>query len=214
MFDNRWATRFAIASGSCAMRATSRSCRIGASELLPIVDQHLRKAQRSANLNDEAKERHALGTSVQPISMVSSDGYAEDLDLLVEVARDCMETLLNVRPEEASAQLSTWASSDVVLLRRLAIHGWTIRQDVNAKAKASWLARLELILGYDYISDVTPLLLAVISSNDEDALQIVLEDMLGHASDDEYTLRRRSKRSPPASSRLENALIIDHPAQQ
>lgn len=165
---------------------------ISASELLPIVDQHLRKAQRSANLNDEAKERHALGTSVHPVATVSSDGYAEDLDLLVEVARDCMEMLLNVRPEEANAQLSTWASSDVVLLRRLAIHGWTVRQDVNAEAKATWLARLELILDYDYVSEVTPLLLAVISSNEEDALQIVLEDMLSHANatDDEYTPRR------------------------
>jgi hypothetical protein len=122
--------------------------------------------------------------------MVSSAGYAEDLDFLIEVARDCIETLLNVRPEEANAQLLTWASSDVVLLRRLAIHGWTIRQDVNVKAKADWLAGLKLILDYDYISEVTPLLLAVISSDDEYALQTVLEDMLSHAPDDEYTLRR------------------------
>lgn len=163
---------------------------ISVSELLPIVDQHLRKAQRSANLNDELKGQHVLGTSVHPISMVSGDDHAEDLDLLVEVARDCIETLVSSRPDEANAQLSTWAASDVVFLRRLAIHGWTIRQDVNAKAKAMWLAKQELILDYDFIGEVTPLLLAVISCDDSEALTVVVEDMLHHAADDEHTLRR------------------------
>ena len=163
---------------------------MSANELLPIVDQHLRQAQRGVNLNDESKSRQVLGTSVHPIAMVSGDGYAEDIDLLVEVARDCIETLLTVRLDEAHAQLSAWASSDVVLLRRLAIHGWTIRQDVTALTKAEWLAEQGLILDYDFVSEVAPLLLAVISSGNLDALSVVVKDMLRHASDNEHTLRR------------------------
>jgi hypothetical protein len=166
------------------------SLNTAASELLPIVDQHLRKAQRNANLNDESEEQHVLGSSIHPISTISGDGYAEDFDFLVEVARDCIETLFDSRPDQADAQLATWASSDVVLLRRLAIHGWTVRRDKNAEAKAVWLVQQQHILDYDYISEVTPLLLAVISSNNQDALRILANDMLHHAPDDQYTLRR------------------------
>jgi len=163
---------------------------IAASELVSIADQHLRKAQRSANLNDELEVRHVLGTSVHPISMISGDGFADDLDFLVEVARDCIEKLLDVSPDQADAQLAAWASSDVVLLKRLAIHGWTVRQDVDAAARARWLTNQGLILDYYHISEVTPLLQSVISSDDEAALRIVLDDMLRHAADDQYTLRR------------------------
>ena len=195
---------------------------ISASNLLPIVDQHIRKAQRSVNLNDELEGSHPLGTSVHPISMVSGGGYAEDLDLLIEVARDCIETLLDVHPEQANAQLATWASSDVVLLKRLAIHGWTVKQNVNAEAKAEWLANQGLILDYDYVSEVTPLLLAATSSESEDALRIVLNDMLRHASDDQYTMRRalrtlRWMREQKPSELIDHALTTltnSHPDLQ
>lgn len=161
-----------------------------ASELLPIVDQHMRKAQRSINLNEKPDAGETLGSPVHPIAAVSGGAYADHLDFLVEVARDCIESLLVIRPDQGLAQLSAWASSEIVLLKRLAIHGWTIRRDAGPVAQAKWLEDQRLMLAHDYLSELTPLLLCIIESDDVIALQIVVADILRHANDNQYTLRR------------------------
>jgi SIR2-like domain/Domain of unknown function (DUF4020) len=59
--------------------------------------------------------------------------------LLVDALRDCVEFLTNARPNEAASLINRLESSDVPLLRRIAIHGWTVRTDISADEKLAHL---------------------------------------------------------------------------
>jgi hypothetical protein len=97
------------------------------------------------------------------------------------------------------------------LLKRLAIHGWTIRPDATPEAQAKWLEDQQLMLAHDYLSELTPLLLLIIESGDTSALRIAVADILNHANDNQYTLRRAVRtlhwmRELRPSSLIEQAL--------
>lgn len=166
------------------------SLEIAAAELLPVIDQHLRGAQRDANLSEGSGSRETLGSPVNPIAMSSGAGYEKSLGFLVEAARDCIEALVERDVSRAESHLATWASSDVALLKRLAIHGWTARTDVDASAMVSWLAHQGLILGSDYQSEIAPFIARIVESNDTEAINGVISDILVHADDDGFTPRR------------------------
>lgn len=193
---------------------------IAAVDLLPMIDQHLRAAQRDTNLSDESGSSRTLGSPMHPIAISSGSRYSAPLDLLVEAARDCIEALLDNDANRAGSQLSAWASSDVVLLRRLAIHGWSVRTDTDASTKAHWLADQGLVLDYDHQSEIAPLIAGILQSNDTAAIVIVVADILDHANDDRYTPGRALRtlnwmRQPGvATSEIDNAiaeLIRQHP---
>jgi hypothetical protein len=59
--------------------------------------------------------------------------------LLVDALRDCVELLANTRSEEAASLIDRLERSDVPLLRRIALHGWTLRTDVSADEKLAHL---------------------------------------------------------------------------
>jgi hypothetical protein len=195
------------------------SLQTAAAELLPIVDQHIRKAHRNVRLSNESEAGETLGSPVHPIATVSGRGYAEHVDFLVEVARDSVEALLEHDLGQGIAQLAAWASSDVVLLRRLAIHGWTIRRDIDAMARADWLVDQGLVLAYDYQSEITPLIARILESDRTDPVKAVVADILRHADDDKYSSRRAlrtlhwmSERLP--SEDIERAIIALTDAHQ
>ena len=56
----------------------------------------------------------------------------EGMDLLVTIARDTLEALLEHHPEQAHRYLHSWGESPIPLLRRLALHGWSERRDATA----------------------------------------------------------------------------------
>jgi hypothetical protein len=163
------------------------SLEFAATVLLPIIDHHLRSAQRDINLSDESGSGEILGSPVHPVATSSGEGYSDPLEFLVEAARECVEALLRHDVSRAESQLTTWASSDVALLRRLAIHGWTVRSDVDASAMANWLANQGLILDYDYQAETAPFIARILESNDTEAIDDVIADILAHANDDRFT---------------------------
>ena len=63
----------------------------------------------------------------------------QPFDVLIDAARDCIEALLDRGGQAGAEYLRMWADTDVPLLRRLAVHGWTYRSDVDASAKLEWL---------------------------------------------------------------------------
>ena len=66
-------------------------------------------------------------------------GYGRDsIDPLIDAARDTLTSLLESSPDEAEHCLLAWSSSEHLLLRRLAIHGWAERSDVGADKKLNW----------------------------------------------------------------------------
>jgi hypothetical protein len=69
----------------------------------------------------------------------AQDQNSDSIDVVIDIARDSLEHLLDHNTEIGSAQLATWAQAKVPLLRRLAIHGWAHRNDKSPDEKVRWL---------------------------------------------------------------------------
>ena len=69
------------------------------------------------------------------------DIYHKVVDMLINVARDCLECLAS-NQEETAAQWCDWlVGSDAPLLRRLAVHGISKHKDLTADNKIDWLLK-------------------------------------------------------------------------
>lgn len=67
------------------------------------------------------------------------DKYPKPVDVLIDVARDCLEWLASNQAETAARWCDQLVDSDAPLLRRLAVHGVSKREDLTADAKIDWL---------------------------------------------------------------------------
>lgn len=161
-----------------------------AADLLSLLDQSIRFAQRDLNLSDATGRAEQVGSLIESVALTAGDGYSRAAGFLTEATRDCIEALLATDPSRADLQLTTWALSDVWLLKRLAIHGWTVRNDVTASMRTAWLAQQGLILDYEYQPEISPFIARLVESEDAAAIDAVLADILKHADDDDYTARR------------------------
>ena len=106
-----------------------------ASELLVIVDSHLRSLHRI----------EAIGGDPDPFSARAAiEDHSQNLvvnaaDFLVDAARDLWLVLLEDLPQVAQGYLESWAASRWTVFNRLAIHGWGLRSDVGGDDKLRWL---------------------------------------------------------------------------
>ena len=99
------------------------------------------------------KERHAIlaaweggdatlhwdNFSRSAIEPHEQDDLSQEIDPLIDAARECLEWLAANVPVVAGAWCDRFASSDAPSLRRLAIHGFAARTDVSADDKIDWL---------------------------------------------------------------------------
>ena len=88
------------------------------------------KAHR--NWDPESDSRSAIEPHEQ-------DRYPRSIDVLIDAARDCLEWLVLNQPDEAEHWCNRLVHSDAPLLRRLAIHGLSKREDLTADNKIDWL---------------------------------------------------------------------------
>ncbi len=65
--------------------------------------------------------------------------YLYPVDVLIDAARDCLEWLASNRVETAARWCDRLVESDAPLLRRLAVHGVSKRDDQSADEKIDWL---------------------------------------------------------------------------
>ncbi len=63
----------------------------------------------------------------------------QHVDVLIDAARDCLQWLARNRPETAARWCAQLAGSGTPLLRRLAVHTLTVRNDLSACEKLDWL---------------------------------------------------------------------------
>ncbi len=70
------------------------------------------------------------------------------LDVLVDAARDIIIHLVASDPTKASALIERWFSSEALILRRLAVFGYSIRRDLVADDKLRWLLSNNLLFRY------------------------------------------------------------------
>jgi hypothetical protein len=67
------------------------------------------------------------------------DRYPRSIDVLVDAARDCLEWMLLNEADAATQRCIRLVRSDAPLLRRLAVHGLSEREDLMADNKIDWL---------------------------------------------------------------------------
>lgn len=112
-----------------------------AAQLWPIVTAHLQQAYDLLNASGSASEIWdpvSFGRSA--IEPHPQDKQPEAVDLLIDAARDIVETLVSVSDHRADALIDMWAGSEAPILRRLAVHGLD-RSNKNANAKLLWLLK-------------------------------------------------------------------------
>lgn len=67
------------------------------------------------------------------------NGYFKPVYMLIDVTRDCLEWLASNQAETAAQWCDRLVGSDAPLLRRLAVHGMSKRDDLTADEKIDWL---------------------------------------------------------------------------
>ena len=75
-------------------------------------------------------------------SAIESHGQVESsdaIDVLIDAARDCLEWLASNQADAAARWCDRLGCSDAPLLRRLAVHGLSKREDLMADNKIDWL---------------------------------------------------------------------------
>lgn len=150
-----------------------------AAEMLPIVERHLRRAYQLLACGGSA------GFGWDPVSFQRSavethqqDEIPGPVDALIEAARDSIEALLDNGNSLGPAYLESWSASDVPMLRRLAVHGWSHRSDVDATAKIAWLRKRKWLFDHQIHHEVFRLIETALS----DAKGEVAEGLVGDAA--------------------------------
>lgn len=107
-----------------------------ASDVVVIAERHLRDANRRLCLLGKATDRwDPISFQRSAVEPHEQDRVACEVNVLIDAARDCIEHLLEADGQLASAIVDGWSRSEVPILRRLAIHAWTIRSDRTADDK-------------------------------------------------------------------------------
>jgi hypothetical protein len=184
-----------------------------AESLLTIVDRHLRQADLELTLADDTRSaRDRPSVYRLAIEAVPDDQYGSPLGILINVARDCLDSLLNAEAPEGYARLHAWAASEVTLLRRLAIHGWTQRHDKTKSEKIQWLRETGWTQSLGLRHELMRLASSAIGAADVGTAEALVAELLSHADDDPYAPRRayawliRIAEAAPALESVKNAL--------
>ena len=73
------------------------------------------------------------------IELHEQDRFPQAIDVLIDAARDCLEWLASKQADAAARWCDRLVYSDAPLLRRLAVHGLSKREDLTADDKIDWL---------------------------------------------------------------------------
>ena len=113
-----------------------------AAEVAVIVDRHLRTAHQivatNGNVEGEWKSLSLARSAIEEHEQNRPSRH-DGIGLLIDIAKDTLEALLEHHPQCAEYYLSSWAISSAPLMRRLAIHGWAERNDRTSDEKIEWL---------------------------------------------------------------------------
>lgn len=78
-------------------------------------------------------------SAIEPHEQDEQDGYPKTIDVLIDAARNCLEWLASNQPKKAVRWCDRLASEESPLLRRLAVHALSSRNDLNSSEKIGWL---------------------------------------------------------------------------
>lgn len=118
-----------------------------ADELAVIVTRNLLSAWQRLTLL-RGGEWDSLSGKRSAIEPHDQDSYPDEVDVLIDVARDVLEHLLHRGDKSGEALLNQWSRLPGELFRRLVIHAWTERPDKSSDQKLRWLlANFKIVEG-------------------------------------------------------------------
>lgn len=164
-----------------------------AEELEAMLTAHLREAHRllcSVGSADDKWDPMSINRSA--IEPHEQDQYREDVDVLIDSARDVLEWLVVNDPDHARAVIEGWAASSVPLLKRLAVHGMAVCNCLRPDEKLEWLLEKDFLFAYGLKHEVFQLLKAAYPLASEAVRRQILqqaEHYLEHDQDDERRIR-------------------------
>lgn len=109
-----------------------------ADELAVIATHNLLSAWHGLTLL-RGTNGDSLSAKRSAIEAHSQDSYPDEVDVLIDVARDASEHLLHRSDGSGDALLHHWSRLPGELFQRMVIHGWTERPDKSSDEKLRWL---------------------------------------------------------------------------
>lgn len=111
-----------------------------ATDINVLADSSLRQAHHlmvsfSAASNDWDPDSFARSA----IEAHEQDQHKDPKGLIIDMARDSIEYMLDQHSEIGSGVVESWARAEAPILRRLAVHGWSHRRDKSSEEKVTWL---------------------------------------------------------------------------
>ncbi|GAA3934278.1 hypothetical protein Aau02nite_25330 [Amorphoplanes auranticolor] len=135
-----------------------------AEPVLAVVERQLHRAFVLLRADGSAGERgDPVSSRRAAIPAHAQDTMPKAMDTLIDAARDCLEALLATPGPADRARLDRWAAAETTLLRRLAVHGWTVRTDVDATAKIRWLRERQWLYAHELRFEVFALIEAALA---------------------------------------------------
>ena len=111
-----------------------------ADPLLSSVIRHLAEQHRTLGAWQKAtRDRNPASFRRSAIEPHEQDEYLQAVDVLIDSARDSLEWLASNQPEKAVQWCDRLAGEESPLLRRLAVHTMSIRNDLKSSEKIGWL---------------------------------------------------------------------------
>ena len=91
------------------------------------------------------KWRTRIGTALisagEAINSHTQNSRPTSIDVIIDVARDCLEFLAGTQPAAAAIWCERLMRADVPILRRLAVHNLSTRKDLTPDEKINWLLK-------------------------------------------------------------------------
>ena len=111
-----------------------------AEPLLTLVSRHLAGQHRVLSVWKRGNRWwDPLTFRRQAIEPHAQDNYPNEIDVMIDVARDCVEWLACHKPEIAARWCDQLVQERAPLLRRIGIHALIVRTDLNPNEKIDWL---------------------------------------------------------------------------
>ncbi len=111
-----------------------------AEPLLANIIRHMETQHRWLALWGNAdRDRNPASSHRSAIEPNEQDRHPKSFDVLIDVARDCLEWLASKRPEAASQLCDRMAEAEAPLLRRLAVHTLFTCEHLGPDEKVDWL---------------------------------------------------------------------------
>jgi hypothetical protein len=153
--------------------------------LLAIADRHLRRAfQLLDAVGSAGSGWDSLSGRRSAIAPHPQDQFREPIDTLIDAARDCLEVLLDVGDDLGVAYSNSWANSEVPILRRLGVHGWVRRTDVDGTHKIAWLHERGWLYDHQLRQEIFGLIAAALPSAGGDVADALIADVLAGPDDE------------------------------